>query len=348
MSLTKTIVLRKVILSKSTINKTVIKSIYVAVFMFCCSAFGNDWQALYKRPSSIPFPSNNLYSTEKAALGKMLFFDPRLSQNFNMTCATCHNPSFGWEDATKTSIGSQNTSLSRHSPTIINMAWGKSFFWDGRAKTLEAQAQGPIESEVEMNISLDTVVKRLSKVPQYTEWFKRVFGSSGISGDNIRKAIATYERTLVSGLAPFDLWIGGDESAISNSAKRGFTLFNGKASCATCHQGWNFTDNQFHDVGLLGDDLGLGALTKKSKDSFSFKTPGLRNIGQRAPYMHDGRFESLTMVITHYVGGIVDRDSRSSQLKTIMLTAEEINDLEAFLLTLTGEDTPVTLPLLPY
>jgi cytochrome c peroxidase len=337
-----------VILSKLTKNKCFIKSVCVAVFLFCCSAFGSDWQALYKRPTSIPFPSDNLYSTEKAALGKMLFFDPRLSQNFNMTCATCHNPSFGWEDATKTSIGSLNTSLSRHSPTIINMAWGNSFFWDGRAKTLEAQAQGPIESKVEMNISLDTVVKRLSKVPQYTEWFKRVFGSSGISGDNIRKAIATYERTVVSGLAPFDQWIEGDDNAISNSAKRGFTLFNGKANCAACHQGWNFTDNQFHDVGLSGTDLGLGALTKNSKDNFSFKTPGLRNIGQRAPYMHDGRFKSLSMVIVHYVGGIIDRKSRSEKLKTIMLTAQEVNDLEAFLLTLTGEDTPVTLPLLPY
>ena len=309
---------------------------------------GDELKNLYKRPTSIPFPSDNLYSTEKAALGKMLFFDPRLSQNFNMTCATCHNPSFGWEDATKTSIGSQNTALPRHSPTIINMAWGDTFFWDGRAKTLEEQAGGPIESEVELNMPFAKVVSRLSKVPQYQNWFKHAFGPSGISAENIRKAIATYERTIVSGLAPFDLWIEGDESAISASAKRGFTLFNGKAACADCHQGWNFTDNQFHDIGLYGEDKGLGTLTKNPKDNFAFKTPGLRNIGQRAPYMHDGRFESLITVVTHYVGGVINRDSLSTKLKTISLTVEEIKDLENFMMTLTGQDTPVTLPILPY
>ncbi len=181
-------------------------------------------KAQYRRPDHIPFPASNPYSAAKATLGKMLFFDPRLSKNRNLTCATCHNPSFGWEDATARSIGSQNTQLGRHSPTIINVAWGNEFFWDGRAKNLEAQAQGPIESAVEMNISMDEVVGRLNEVSRYRKLFTEVFGRSGLNESNVRKAIATFERTIVSGESPFDRWVDGDETAISTTAKRGFEL----------------------------------------------------------------------------------------------------------------------------
>lgn len=325
-----------------------------SVFYFLCfSAFtsialANTLKSSYQRPSEIPFPQSNPYSVEKATLGKMLFFDPRLSKNRNMTCATCHNPSFGWEDATPTSIGAQNTHLDRHSPTIINMAWSDSFFWDGRAKTLEEQAQGPIESKVEMNIPIERVVERLSKVEKYQEWFNSAFGVSGITSENIRKAIATFEHTVVSGQSSFDEWVSGDESAISISAKRGFELFNGKAKCSACHTGWNFTDNRFHDIGMSGEDIGLGALTNQEKDKFSFKTPSLRNISQRAPYMHDGRFEDLTAVIIHYITGGINRNSKSPLMEPVPLSAQDIQDLEVFLLTLTGKDASVSLPILPY
>jgi len=321
------------------------------IFALLCistNTVATQFQSLYKRPTSIPFPANNPYSTEKATLGKMLFFDPRLSKNKNMNCATCHNPSFGWEDATATSVGSQNTHLTRHSPTIINLAWGKTFFWDGRAKTLEEQAQGPIESDVEMNIPLEEVVSRLKNVDKYQELFTRVFGRSGITGTNIRKSIATFERTIVSGVAPFDRWIDGDKKAISDSAKRGFELFNNKADCAVCHSGWNFTDNEFHDIVLFGNDKGLGALNNNPSDNFAFKTPSLRNISQRAPYMHDGRFDRLSTVIAHYNGPLVNSATRSKKLKNINLSQQEIIDLTEFLLTLTGSDTAVTLPILPF
>ncbi|REL29837.1 tryptophan tryptophylquinone biosynthesis enzyme MauG [Thalassotalea euphylliae] len=302
----------------------------------------------FKRPDTIPFPADNPYSVQKAALGKMLFFDPRLSNNRNMTCATCHNPSFGWEDATARSVGDQNTQLDRHSPSIINAAWGDRYFWDGRAASLEEQAKGPIESAVEMNLPLPEAVARLSQVPQYRTWFGRVFGSEGITADTIAKAIATFERTIVSGEAPFDRWVNGDESAISPAAKRGFDLFVGKAKCVDCHSGWNFTDMQFHDIGLPGNDLGRGQLTGNAQENFAFKTPSLRNIGQRAPYMHDGRFENLTGVIGHYIPGGVKRPTLSTKMVPIALSAQDINDLEAFMLTLTGEDTAVSLPTLPY
>ena len=159
-----------------------LKSVLNIALSFACilvlstnDAQANSLKQNYQRPDTIPFPIDNPYSAEKAALGKMLFFEPRLSKNRNMTCATCHNPSFGWEDATETSIGAQNSNLDRHSPTIINAAWGKSYFWDGRAATLEDQAAGPIESNVEMNLPIGEAVKRLSQVPSYQDWFRRVF-----------------------------------------------------------------------------------------------------------------------------------------------------------------------------
>ena len=309
--------------------------------------WAENFTEAYKRPSSIPFPTSNPYSAEKAALGKMLFFDPRLSKNRNMTCATCHNPSFGWEDATSTSVGAQNTHLGRHSPTILNVAWGQSFFWDGRAKTLEEQAKGPIESDVEMNLPISEAVNRLKKVKSYQEWFTKVFGSKGITAKNITKAIATFERTVVSGQAPFDFWIDGDSSAISSQAKNGFELFNGKARCSTCHSGWNFTDNNFHDIGLNTPDEGLMKLTNNSKDAFAFKTPSLRNISQRAPYMHNGSLRTLQEVINHYVSGGLRRTSLSPLMMPIPLTPIEVEELKAFLLTLTGKDASVSLPILP-
>lgn len=328
--------------------------VYFAISCICLTlALSSQLQASslkqhYQRPDSIPFPVSNPYSAEKAALGKMLFFEPRLSKNRNMTCATCHNPSFGWEDATTTSIGAQNSKLDRHSPTIINAAWGKSYFWDGRANTLEDQAAGPIESNVEMNLPIEQAVKRLSDVPSYQDWFTRVFGSSGVTADNIKKAIATFERTVVSGQAPFDSWVEGDENAISESAKRGFELFNGKAECSSCHTGWNFTDHKFHDIGLVTQDKGLGARTGRTSEEFTFKTPSLRNISQRAPYMHNGEMNNLRSVIVHYISGGLPRPSRSELMRPIRLTTQEIEDLEAFLLTLTGQDASVSLPILPY
>ncbi len=318
------------------------------LFLASTDVQANSLKQSYQRPDSIPFPSDNPYSAEKAALGKMLFFEPRLSKNRNMTCATCHNPSFGWEDATPTSIGAQNSNLGRHSPTIINAAWGKSYFWDGRAATLEEQAAGPIESNVEMNLPMHIAVDRLKQVPSYQTWFKRVFGSSGITDENIKKAIATFERTVVSGQAPFDSWIEGDESAISESAKRGFELFNGKAQCADCHSGWNFTDHEFHDIGLSTEDKGLGARTGDPKQDFAFKTPSLRNISQRAPYMHNGEMNDLRSVIVHYIGGGIPRPTRSALMQPIPLSGQDVADLEAFLMSLTGKDASVSLPILPY
>ena len=302
----------------------------------------------YHRPTDIPFPPENLYTPEKSALGKALFFDPRLSGNQNMTCATCHNPSFGWEVSVKTPIGAQNTALGRQAPTVLNQAWVHPQFWDGRAASLEEQAKGPIQAPAEMNLPLDEAVKRISAVPDYRSWFKRVFPEQGVSADTIAMAIATYERTVVASYAPFDNWLDGDEAAISAEAKHGFVLFNGKAQCAACHSGWNFTDNKFHDIGTSETDIGRGKLEPNNvMAQFAFKTPSLRDIGQRAPYMHDGSMATLEDVMQHYLTGGIKRPSTSEQMKAIDLTPAEISDVIAFLRTLTGSRQVVALPVLP-
>jgi cytochrome c peroxidase len=306
-------------------------------------------KAAYRRPAEIPFPAENPYTPEKTALGKALYFDPRLSGAQNMNCATCHNPSFGWEVPVKTPVGAQNTHLARQSPAVLNQAWGAHvYFWDGRAKSLEEQAKGPIQAEAEMNLPLSEAVARLSGVRDYKAWFEKVFPGEGVTADTITKAIATYERTVVSSYAPFDAWIDGDEGAISESAKRGFALFNGAAKCSSCHSGWNFTDNKFHDIGTSTTDIGRGKYEPDNvKAQFAVKTPTLRDIAQRAPYMHDGSIATLRDVMYHYVGGGIDRPSRSDQLQAIDLSADQIEDVIAFMQSLTGSKQVVTLPVLP-
>lgn len=305
-------------------------------------------KAAYRRPAEIPFPADNPFTPEKAALGKALFFESRLSGAQNMNCASCHNPSFGWEVPVKTAIGAKNTPLDRQAPTILNLAWGKHFFWDGRAATAEAQAKGPIEADVEMNLPLAEAVKRLKAVKEYTEWFARVFPNEGVTPDTIVKAIATFERTVVASYAPFDAWIDGNENAISESAKRGFLLFTGKADCSKCHTGWNFTDDKFHDIGTTTTDLGRGKLEPNNPHAqFAFKTPTLRDTAQRAPYMHNGSKSTLEEVMVLYVQGGIDRPSRSTLMRPIPLTPQEIADLIEYLRSLTGSKQVVTLPVLP-
>ena len=301
----------------------------------------------YQRPDNIPFPAENPYSAEKALLGKMLFFDQRLSRNFNMSCGTCHNPSLGWEDGVPGAFGGKGQFLSRHSQTVLNLAWSKHFFWDGRAGSLEQQSGGPIASPDEMDLPLSEAVKRLNAVPGYRQRFSQVF-TDGVTAENIAAALATFQRTLVSGVAPFDDWVNGDEGAISEDAKIGFRLFNSKARCSACHGGWNFSDDDFHDIGLVTEDIGREKVTGQNKDRHRFKTPGLRSIAQRAPYMHNGSIRTLDEVIDHYMGGGMPRETRSEKMQPVPLNMQERKQLIAFLNSLTGEDKPVSLPILPY
>jgi cytochrome c peroxidase len=300
------------------------------------------------RPADIPFPADRPFSLSKMALGKALFFDSRLSGAENMNCASCHNPSFGWEVPNKTAVGAMGVRLTRQAPTILDVAWKESFFWDGRAASAEEQALGPIQNPMEMNLSILDATKRLSAIEGYRVWFAEVFPNIGITPNTMAEAIATYERTVIAGYAPFDAWVDGEQNAVSNSAKRGFAVFTGSGHCSTCHTGWDFTDNKFHDVGVSETDVGRGKVeTDNVMSQFAFKTPTLRDIAQRAPYMHNGEFPNLRSVITHYTGSFVDRPSLSPNLKSISLSDQDIEDLISFLNTLTGDDSKVMLPVLP-
>ncbi|MGF1462900.1 MAG: cytochrome-c peroxidase [Maricaulaceae bacterium] len=294
-----------------------------------------------REPTMAPFPKGNPYSPAKRALGERLFFDPILSKNNNVSCATCHDPDRGWEDGAALSATHRGDSMSRHTPTLLNVGWGVVYFWDGRAATLEAQALSPIVSDDEMAASETMILERLNADASYREAFEAVFPGLGVSLEGVLCALATFERTIVSGEAPFDRWVGGDETAISPSAKRGFELFTGKANCVACHQGWRFTDDGFHDIGLPDADRGRGAVMPGIEVlEHAFKTPTLRDVAIRAPYMHDGSLPSLEAVIEHYDGGAVPRRSLSAAVRPIGLSAQDKEDLVNFLHTLT-EDRPL-------
>jgi cytochrome c peroxidase len=307
-----------------------------------------ELKALYRRPDTIPFPKDNPYTVEKAALGKKLFFDTRLSAANLLSCASCHSPAYGWGDGQPKGVGHNMKQLGRRSPTIVNAAYGAIFMWDGRAGSLEEQALGPIRADVEMNLPVDQLMEKLKGIPDYAPLFKAVFPKEGLAPESIAKAIATYERTVVSGRAPFDAWIEGDTKAISEEAKRGFVLFNTKAGCQECHGGWNFTDDSFHDIGLESSDIGRGKqLPTVIKMQQAFKTPGLREITRRGPYMHDGSIATLEAVMEHYDRGGIKRPSLSELVKPLGLTKQESADLVAFMKTLTSEMDPTIVPVLP-
>jgi cytochrome c peroxidase len=302
----------------------------------------------YGRPPVIPFPADNQYTRQRELLGRTLFFDPRLSASKIVSCATCHNPALSWGDGLPKAVGHGMTQLARRTPTILNLAWSERLFWDGRAESLEEQALGPIEAPGEMNMPLPRVIETLQGIPGYRAMFEAAYPGEGITPRTLGKAIATFERTIVSGMAPFDEWLAG-QAAISDAAVRGFVLFNTKASCVKCHAGWSFTDHSFHDLGMASGDLGRGRVLKTiERMRHAFKTPTLRNVEARRPYMHDGSLATLEDVITYYDrGGDARRASLSAEMRPLGLSDVEKRDLVAFLKTLTSADTPIQIPVLP-
>jgi cytochrome c peroxidase len=302
----------------------------------------------FARADRIVFPDNARYAPQIATLGKMLFFDPRLSGAQNMSCATCHNPSFGWETHAERAIGALNVPLARQAATLENLAEAEHLFWDGRASSLEQQAIGPITNPLEMNAPIAEVIERLSAVRGYRDWFETLYPGEGLTEQALLRSIATFERTLQSGWSPFDDWVEGNETAIPDTAKRGFSLFVGKGRCASCHKGWSFTDYTFHDIGLATDDLGRGKIVPDDPSMrFAFKTSGLRNIQLRAPYMHNGKLARLEDVLHHYESGGVDRPSKSTLIRPTVLSEQERGDLISFLTSLTAYSAQVAAPTLP-
>lgn len=310
------------------------------------STFFSDPIDRYSKPNVETLSPGEL-NPMSVALGKSLFFDPRLSGSNWISCSTCHNPTMGWSDGLPTAIGEGQNVLGRSTPTILNVTYNFLQMWDGRFSSLEEQALGPIEAAAEMNQDLDELVSELKAIPGYVRMFKRAFPNQGISQSTIALAIASFERTIVATEAPFDRWLKGDEKAISLQAKRGFEFFEGKAHCAVCHSGINFSDDGFHNIGVKSADIGRFKVIELPVTKGAFKTPTLRDITKTAPYMHNGMYKTLEEVVDHYVRGGDIKSNLSPNFKKADLNKQEVADLVAFLKTLTGKHRPISMPRLP-
>jgi cytochrome c peroxidase len=300
-------------------------------------------------PESIPAPNDNPPTADKVALGKQLFFDPRLSGDNKMSCATCHLPEKAFGDGLAGAKGHGGKTLARNTPSLLNAGFYPHYTWDGRAKSLEEQALMPIQAPDEMNQKLDELEAELSAVPGYVEQFQQVFGTK-VTREAVAKALACFQRTLVTKPSPLDRHLAGDKEALSPAARRGMELFLGDAGCVRCHRGPTLSDNKFYRLGFSLQDEGLAAISKKGEDRGKFRTPTLRNIAQTGPYMHDGSLKTLDDVVTFYYRGAPTGkvDGLSPDIQPLLgQSFSEIPDLVAFLESLTGETPKVTPPDLP-
>jgi cytochrome c peroxidase len=292
---------------------------------------------------SVYIPEDNPLTREKIELGRKLFFDKRLSADNTVACADCHSPFLGFTDGMAVASGINEQKGERSSPTIINRLFSEKQFWDGRAGSLEKQVLGPIQNPIEMANTLDNVVRTVNADFPYRKEFRRVFGTE-VTIDGIAKAIASFERTLISGNSLFDQFKQGDKNALSESAQRGFTLFeSGRVNCIACHSGPNFTNEEFKNNGAGMDteepDLGRYTVTKSDSDRGAFKTPTLRDIVRTAPYMHDGSLRTLLDVIDFYNKGGIPNKHLSKEIRPLNLTGQEKADLVEFLKSLGGRNT---------
>ena len=323
--------------------------------------------------TGVNVPAHNPITKAKLELGKQLYYDQRISKNSTVSCATCHNPDKGWTDHMPTSAGIGGQFGGRNSPTVLNTVYGKSMFWDGRSPSLEGQAQGPIQNKIEMgDQTYKEIVTRLRTIPGYQAQFKKVFGTE-VTLDGMAKAIATFERTALSGNSAYDKYQNGDYKALTEAEKRGMVLFGlqqppdddqkvaatlKKAQCTSCHVGSNFTDEQFHNIGVGYDekakqfaDLGRWAISpigaKFQSELGSFKTPTIRDIVNTYPYMHNGAEKTLEEVVEYYNRGGNANPTLDKDMKKLDLTAQEKADIVAFMKALTGQQVKVALPTLP-
>ncbi len=326
--------------------------------------------------TKVSVPVSNPLTKGKYELGRQLYFDPRVSLDGTVSCATCHNPAKGWTDNMRVSVGIDGQTGGRNAPTVVNTVYGRTMFWDGRAPSLEGQAQGPIQNPIEMGKqSYKEIIERLRKIPGYREQFAKVFGTN-VTLDGFSKAVATFERVAaISGNSKYDKYKVGDQKALADSEKRGMVLFGlrlnpdddfktdvvrQKANCTACHASFNFTDEDFHNLGVGWDaktsrfaDLGRWAVepygARFDGSMGAFKTPTVRDIEKTAPYMHDGSLATLEEVVEHYDKGGNPNPALDKDMKKLNLTSQEKADLVAFMKALTGETRPLDelLPTLP-
>ena len=342
-------------------SKRVLFILFMACAIFACSRQKNaeaparaiGTAIAINVPLGLPpltIPSDNPLTAEAIALGRRLYFEKRLSSDNTFSCGSCHSPYIRFADGLKVASGVGAQQGTRNTPTVLNAAYSLTQFWDGRAASLEQQAGMPIANPIEMNLPHEVCVTKLSADPTYQQEFVKVFGPGAITMDKLQKAIASFERTLLSGNAPFDRYqYGGEKSALSAEAMRGLAVFTDKqrGNCASCHIIGDkfalFTDEKFHNLGTGLDangelkDVGRFAQTKVEAERGAFRTPSLRNVAKTAPYMHDGSLKSLKDVIDFYVGGGSSNPQLDPEIKPLKLSAQDRAALIAFLEALTGE-----------
>ena len=289
----------------------------------------------------MPIPEDNQLTQEKVALGRRLFSDTILSRDGHLACISCHQPERAFTDGRPVAVGVFGRKGTRNAPTLINRAYGATFFWDGRISSLEVQVLQPIQHPKEMDITVGEVVVRLERDQAYSDLFQAAFGREVNDGD-LAKALASYVRTILSGNAPVDRYLNGDRHALTERQRQGLRLFRGKGSCIVCHVGPLFTDERFHNTGVAWRDgrlldQGRFAVTNEDEDRGAFKTPTLREVARTAPYMHDGSITTLEEVLEFYDRGGNNNPYLDPILRPLNLNAAEKRALLAFLHALSGE-----------
>lgn len=305
----------------------------------------------------LPSPEQPVWQTpEVEELGKQLFFDPRLSDSGQLACASCHDPQLGWGDGRSTSFGHDRQRGDRNAMTLLNVAYVDEFFWDGRSASLEEQALLPIEDPVEMAADLDEVLERLNAIPGYREAFEQGLGTSEITAPALGKALAAFQRTLVSRPSRFDRFLQG-RADLDDREIEGLHLFRTQARCMNCHHGPLLSDGRFHNIGLAlagsrHEDLGRYEITGRKADKGAFRTPSLRDLLHTGPWMHNGLFVNLRGTLAAYNLGMRQghRDGQpemSELIEPLKLTPDELDALETFLHTLSERPARVEPPELP-
>jgi len=300
-------------------------------------------------PVAAAAPADNTLTEERAQLGKRLFFDVRLSRTREISCSTCHQQQHAFADPNNVSVGVDGQTGTRNSPSLVNLAWGASFFWDGRSPTLEDQAGRPIEDPHEMDASIATIVEELRLDADYSASFLSAYASEPTEL-TLRQALASFVRTLISANSPYDRFLRGDQSALESAAERGKTLFFGEgAECFHCHSPGMLTNEGFFNNGTFeeGGDVGREAVTERLGDRGKFKVPGLRNVAVTAPYMHDGSLPTLEDVIEQYASGGRGHPTTDPQIKPLPLSQGDKRDLLAFLEALTDDSFLTDARFLP-
>ncbi len=299
----------------------------------------------------LPVPADNPMTVEKVALGRQLYFDPRVSKDGTVSCATCHDPKMGWAERTPTSSGINKQLGGRNAPTVINAAYATSQFWDGRAATLEEQATGPVENPIEMGHSMVSVVEQFNKIPGYREQFQKVFGT-GVTKEGFAKAVAAFERTVLSGDSAYDRYQAGDKKALTEEQQQGLKLF--EEHCTTCHAPPLFSNYRFMNAGIGMDkpkpDEGRKDVTHEESDLGKFRVPALRDVADTPPYFHDGSAATLEDAVAIMAAGGKDNPKLSPQMRVLReakIGADDQKKIVAFLRGLTGKYPVIEPPKFP-